>query len=52
MLDNHFNSLFSGKPAYASTGSTRKVEPIWSLMKKEMMGWQWSQKKGSKTVVV
>jgi len=33
-------AFFPGQPVYAST---RKVKPIWILMKQEMMGWQWHQ---------
>jgi len=31
---------FAGKPGYAGT---RKVKPIWILMKQETMEWQWHQ---------
>ena len=36
-----FNVLFS-TTTWVSRG-TRKVEPIWILMKQEMLGWQWHQ---------
>jgi len=33
---------FPEQPGLAVVG-TRKVKPIWILMKQEMMGWQWHQ---------
>jgi len=38
--DTHLTATFPEEPGYAST---RKVEPLWILMKQEMMRWQWHQ---------
>jgi len=35
-----FSGLFS---VQSEQVGTRKVRPIWILMKQEMMGWQWHQ---------
>jgi len=38
--DTHSMSSFSGQRGQAGT---RKVKPIWILMKEEITGWQWHQ---------
>jgi len=38
--DTHLMTSFARQPGQAGT---RKVKPIWILMKQEMMGWQWHQ---------
>jgi len=41
--DRHpFNSLFF-RTTWVSRHRTRKVKPIWILMKQEITGWQWHQ---------
>jgi len=36
----HLTACFPGQPEKAST---RKIKPVWILMKPGMMGWQWHQ---------
>jgi len=36
----HLMATFQGKPRQAGT---RKVKPIWILIKQETIGWQWHQ---------
>jgi len=38
--DTHLMASFPGQHGQAST---RKVKPIWILLNKDMMGWQWHQ---------
>jgi len=38
--DTRLTAYFPGQPGQAST---RKLKPLWILMKQEMMGWQWHQ---------
>jgi len=37
-----FNGSFF-RTTWVSPAGTRKVKPIWILMKQETMGWQWHQ---------
>jgi len=38
--DTRLTASFPGQPGKAGT---RKVNPVWILMKQEMMAWQWRQ---------
>jgi len=40
IVDTRLMASFPGQPGYTGT---RKVKPIWILMKQEMTGWQWNQ---------